>query len=181
MSMNPLKYLGGLVLEIGAVVAALAFIPALGGSPAPIQYLQPASAPSLSGPISTNQVYFDAQSTRVLDPAALARQPANPPQRARTAWQNDFAPLPSPAEQRYVEQMLDHNSQRAMDTALRVLNRGDELLPTDLRMRREEAPPSQLQLQPRQPLPMQTQHDFQPRAGQPQSYYAPRRLADDRY
>jgi hypothetical protein len=174
MSMNPLKYLGGLVLEIGAVVAALAFIPALGGSPAdffqPAASRSPALGPAHSNQPFANQVYFDAQSTRVMDQAAFNRQPV------RSAWQNDFAPPPTVADQRFVESMLDHNSQRAMDTALRVWNRGDELLPSELRTRREAAPPQQLN-PPREFSPPVAARELKPR-----SYYAPQhRLVDDRY
>lgn len=178
MTMNPLKYLGGLVLEIGAVVAALAFIPALGGSPA--EFFQPGSTQSrtfgspLSDPTFPNQVYFDAQSTRVMDQAALNRQPV------RSAWQNDFAPPPSAADQRFVENMLDHNSQRAMDTALRAWNQSDELLPPDLRVRREASPPREL-VPPQDVQPLVQVQTLPRAANNPPSHYAPRRVVDDRY
>ena len=169
MSMNPLKYLGGLVLEIGAVIAALAFLPALGGSPAAL--FTPASQSTQLAPATSNQVFYDAQTTRVMNPAALDQQPA------RTAWQNEFAPQPNVAQQRFVEGMLDHNSQRAMDTAARVWNRGDELLPPDLRVRREVSPPAPSVL-PISPLPPQ---ELRLQESPPPSYYAPRRPFDDRY
>lgn len=177
MTLNPLKYLGGLVLEIGAVVAALAFIPALGGSPA--EFFPPGSSQSSRlGPHSEsvipNQVFFDAQSTRVMDQAALHRQPA------RSAWQNDFAPPPSVADQRFVENMLDHNSQRAMDTALRAWNQSDELLPPDLRVRREASPPREL-VPPQDVQPLVQVQTLPRAANNPPSHYAPRRVVDDRY
>jgi hypothetical protein len=182
MTMNPLKYLGGLVLEIGAVVAALAFLPALGGSPA--EFFSPTSSPSGSrGPAYgqalpnqaiPNQVFFDAQTPRVMDQAALNRQPV------RGAWQNDFAPQPSAADQRFVESMLDHNSQRAMDTAARVWTRGDELLPPDLRVRGEANPPREM-IPPREVRPLR-EVQSQPRTEyNPPSHYAPQRRVDDRY
>jgi hypothetical protein len=145
-TMNPLKFVGGLVLEIGAVIAVLAIIPGLGGSEAlrfsnagfnansslpgnsfATNSVTPASLP--------NEVFFDAQSSRVLD---------NPNQergRPRSAWTNDLVPPPPVAQQRYVEEMLDHNSQRALDAAARVWNQGDRLLPPELRARRQ--PPAE--------------------------------------
>jgi hypothetical protein len=162
MSMNPFKYLGGLVLEIGAVIAALAFLPALGGSPVD---LLPQPRSSSLAPAAPNQVFFDAQSNRMLDTATRYPQPG------RGAWQNDFAPPPPVAQQRFVEGMLDHNSQRALDTATRIWTRGDELLPPELRMRREENPP----LATRELNPPS-------RELSPPSHYAPqRRVVDERY
>ena len=178
MTMTPLRYLGGLVLEIGAVVAALAFIPALGGSPAELFQPGPTQSSSFGPPSSnqmiSNQVFFDAQSTRVMEPAALNRQPV------RSAWQNDFAPQPTVAEQRFVENMLDHNSQRAMDSALRVWNRGDELLPPDMRMRGEVNPPREL-VPARDVRPLEQVQTLPRAANNPPSHYAPRRVVDDRY
>lgn len=141
-TMNPLKFVGGLVLEIGAVIAVLAIIPGLGGSEALRLSQNGFSANSSMAPNSfatspvtpaslPNEVFFDAQSPRVLDNPNQQR-PARP-----TAWQNDLVPPPPVAQQRYVEQMLDHNSQRALDAAARVWSQGDRLLPPELRVRRE--------------------------------------------
>lgn len=132
-TMNPLKFMGGLVLEIGAVIAVLAIIPGLGGSES-LRLTGANTSPASSfannslAPM-TNQVFFDAQSSRVLDE----------PNQQRTAWQNDLIPPPPAAQQRYVEEMLDHNSQRALDAATRLWTQGDRLLPPDLRVRREAA------------------------------------------
>lgn len=125
-TMNPLKFVGGLVLEIGAVIAVLAILPGMGSS-------EPSGLSSLSSaPLQSNQVYFDAKSSRVL---GASEQRVAPP----AAWQNDFAAAPPVNQQRYVEEMLDHNSQRALDAAARVWNQGDRLLPPELRVRREAA------------------------------------------
>lgn len=152
-TMNPLKFVGGLVLEVGAVIAALAILPGLGGwAGSDSQKFSSTAAES----IIPNQVYFDANSSRVLDEPA---QRATPP----AAWQNDFAPAPPVTQQRYVENTLDHNSQRALDAAARLWNQGDRLLPPDLRVRRDAA---------------------DDRAGEPLREYAPResmpRTADHR-
>jgi hypothetical protein len=127
-TLNPLKFVGGLVLEVGAVVAALAILPGLGGLGGNNSALSNTSAES----IIPNQVYFDANSSRLVDePTPRTTPPA--------AWQNDYAPVPPVSQQRYVENTLDHNSQRALDAAARLWNQGDRLLPPDLRVRREVA------------------------------------------
>jgi hypothetical protein len=138
-TMNPLKFVGGLVLEVGAVIAALAIIPGLGGSGL-TNFGQLSSAPNdrLAMPAASadmpNQVFFSADSSRVIDePAARPTPPA--------AWQNDFAPPPPVSQQRYVENMLDHNSQRALDAAARLWTQGDRLLPPELRVQRQPANP----------------------------------------
>lgn len=127
-TLNPLKFVGGLVLEVGAVVAALAILPGLGGLGASNPSLSNTSAES----IIPNQVYFDANSSRMIDePTPRTSAPA--------AWQNDYAPAPPVAQQRFVENTLDHNSQRALDAAARLWNQGDRLLPPDLRVRGDVA------------------------------------------
>jgi hypothetical protein len=125
-SMNPLKFFGGLVLEVGAVIAALAILPGLGG----LGGSNPALSNTAAESIIPNQVYFDANSSRVMDePVPRTSPPA--------AWQNDYAPPPPVSQQRFVENTLDHNSQRALDAAARLWNQGDRLLPPDLRVRRD--------------------------------------------
>jgi hypothetical protein len=126
-TLNPLKFVGGLVLEVGAVIAALAILPGLGGwAGSDPMKLSNTAAES----IIPNQVYFDANSSRVMDDPT---QRTSPP----AVWQNDFAPPPPMTQQRYVENTLDHNSQRALDAATRLWNQGDRLLPQDLRVRRD--------------------------------------------
>jgi|GEM_PF-4148853 len=141
-TMNPLKFLGGLVLEVGAVIAALAILPGLGGSGLNFTGLGSANNDRLVMPtaagIIPNQVYFDAKSSRMVD---------EPRQAPPAAWQNDFAPPPPATQQRYVENMLDHNSQRALDAAARIWTQGDRLLPPELRVRREPQLPTQPQFQ----------------------------------
>jgi hypothetical protein len=127
-TMNPLKFFGGMILEIGAVIAVLAMLPALGSRDA--QYPAAASF-SESQP---NQVFFDARSSRVV--GNVNEQPV-----PRAAWQSDLVSPPPVAQQRYVENTLDHNGQRALDAAARFWNRGDQLLPPDLRVRHDPAPP----------------------------------------
>lgn len=126
-SMNPLKFLGGLVLEVGAVIAALAVLPGLGGW-ANSDSLKLSNTAAES--VIPNQVYFDANSSRLVDDPL---QHTSPP----AAWQNDFAPAPPVPQQRFVENTLDHSSQRALDAAARLWSQGDRLLPADLRVRRE--------------------------------------------
>jgi hypothetical protein len=178
MSTNPLKYLGGLILEIGAVVAALAFIPALGGVPA--QFIMPASAqPQGLGPVSQhpaipNQVFFNARSDRLLDSAARQGESV------RTPWQNDFAPQPSVAEQRFVETMLDHNSQRVLDSAVRLWNQGDELLPPELRVRRGANAPREF-APASAPATIQSRSYYAPSNPQSSDDLPPKRLRDERY
>ena len=123
-TMNPLKFVGGLVLEIGAVIAVLAILPGFGSS-------EPSLPLSSLAPAVPNQVFFNAESSRVLDNAPR-RNPAPP-----AAWQNEFSPPPPREQQRFVEGMLDHNSQRALDATARLWNQGDRLLPPELRVRRE--------------------------------------------
>ncbi len=129
-AMNPFKFLGGLVLEIGAVIGVLAVLPAMGPQD---------STANTSLTSEPNQVFFNAQSSRVYGEPALPR-PAPP-----AVWQNDFAATPPPAQQRFVEDTLDFNSQRVLDAATRLTNRGDQLLPPELRVPRErirdESPP----------------------------------------
>ena len=140
-TLNPLKFFGGLVLEVGAVVAALAIIPGLGGglphfgqtTPDRISLEAPSNQrpPVAQADQIPNQVFFSADSSRMMDqPQARPTPPA--------AWQNDYAPAPPVTQQRYVENMLDHNSQRAMDAAVRLWSQGDRLLPQDLRVRRDQ-------------------------------------------
>ena len=143
-TMNQLKFLGGLVLEIGAVIAVLAIIPGLGGSEA-LRFSNagfnansslPANSFATNSVAQTslpNEVFFDGQSSRVLD------NPNQDRSRPRSAWINDLVPPPPVAQQRYVEEMLDHNSQRALDAAARVWNQGDGLLPPELRVRPQPA------------------------------------------
>jgi hypothetical protein len=150
-TLNPLKFVGGLVLEVGAVVAALAILPGLGGWGSSDNRLSNASAESLL----PNQVYFNADSSRVLDEPA---QRTAPP----VAGQNDFAPPPPLTQQRYVENMLDHNSQRAIDAAARLWNQGDRLLPPDLRVRRDLADDQTgeplREIRSRETMPRETPH-----------------------
>jgi len=120
--MNPLKFVGGMILEIGAVIAVLAMLPAFGSRDA--QY--PAASFTESQP---NQVFFDARSSHVV---GNLNEPT-----PRAAWQSDLVSPPPVAQQRYVESTLDHNGQRALDAAARVWNQGDQLLPPELRVRRE--------------------------------------------
>ncbi len=125
-TLNPLKFVGGLVLEVGAVIAALAILPGLGGwVGGDSQRFSSTAAES----IIPNQVYFDANSSRIIDEPTRTSRP--------TAWQNDYAPTPPVTQQRFVENTLDHSSQRALDAAARLWNQGDRLLPPDLRVRRE--------------------------------------------
>jgi hypothetical protein len=122
-TMNPLKFAGGMILEIGAVIAVLAMLPAMGNREAAYS-----ATPEVSD--SPNQVFFDATSSRVVDSARSSSQQTK-------TWQSDLVPLPPIAQQRYVENTLDHNSQRALDAAARIWNQGDRLLPPELRVRRE--------------------------------------------
>lgn len=139
MSANPMKFMGGLVLEIAAVIAVLSLLPAFGS--------RDPQATSLSQLQSAlpNQVFFDAQSARVLDLPASRGVLTSPtstlePQVRSTppaVWASDFSQPRSAPDQRFVEDMLDNTSQRAMDAAARVWDRGEELLPADLRARRQ--------------------------------------------
>lgn len=158
MSTNPFKFMGGLVLEIAAVVAVLSLLPAFGTrDPQAVSLSQSATA-------VPNQVFFDAQSARRLDlvptaqPMPMTSPLLTPPPAASLSpapalqgndfsarptppavWSSDYAPRPSAADQRFVEDVLDHSSQRVLDTAARVFERGEELLPTDLRARPQAA------------------------------------------
>jgi len=126
MNANPFKFLGGMVLEIAAVVAVLALLPTFYSESATTSVSQLSS-------ITPNQVFFDAKSPRNFDLTSTGQ--STPP----AVWGSDFARPASPQQQRFVEGVLDHNSQRAMDVAARVWQRGDELLPTDLRVQRQAA------------------------------------------
>ncbi|WP_254509422.1 hypothetical protein [Anatilimnocola floriformis] len=181
-TMNPFKFVGGFVLEVGAVIAALAILPGLGGSNLlNFGHASNGNLPSdrlaAQAEVIPNQVYFSADSNRVMD---QPQQRPTPP----AAWQNDYAPTPPVAQQRFVENMLDHNSQRAMDAAARLWNQGDRLLPAELRVRRETPtnnqyagePVRQYQQPPQQPQSYQPQQTdrYQPQSQyqqQPSQYY----------
>jgi hypothetical protein len=123
-SMNPLRFFGGMILEIGAVIAVLAMLPAVGS-----RDWQPTSFSSepKAGP---NQVFYDARSSRTLEDSYPRVQPP-------AAWQSDLVSPPPAAQQRYVEDSLDNNGQRVLEAAARLWQRGDQLLPPDLQVRRE--------------------------------------------
>lgn len=161
-TMNPLKFLGGMILEIGAVVAVLAMLPAMGtrGESAYSQSAYPA-VPEMNS--VSNQVFFDARSSRVVDDRST-----HPPTRA--AWQSDLIAPPPATQQRFVEDSLDHTSQRALDAAARLWNRGDRLLPPELQVRTQ---PETLQPVER-PAPTWSE----PKAP---SHYAPRPQFNGRY
>ncbi|WP_425615919.1 hypothetical protein NA78x_005854 [Anatilimnocola sp. NA78] len=131
MSANPFKFLGGMVLEIAAVVAVLAMLPTFSST---FFWSGEPQATSLSQlpEVTPNQVFFDARSARKFD---LGSSQSTPP----AVWASDFARPVSPQQQRFVEGVLDHNSQRAMDVASRVWERGDAMLPADLRVQRQAA------------------------------------------
>ncbi|QDU30920.1 hypothetical protein ETAA8_60730 [Anatilimnocola aggregata] len=142
MSGNPFKFLGGMVLEIAAVVAVLALLPALGS-----REKQATALSQLSSAIP-NQVFFDAKSARTLDLIPPTQVPHDQPVQSQYAparstppavWASDFSRPAPVAQQRFVEEMLDYNSQRAMDVATRVFQRGEELLPAELRVARQPA------------------------------------------
>jgi hypothetical protein len=207
-TMNPLKFVGGLVLEVGAVIAALAILPGLGGSGLTnFGQLSSTSNDRLamqgtSADIIPNQVFFNADSSRMIDEPQSRPTPSAYSQQKPAAWQNDFAPAPPVSQQRYVENMLDHNSQRALDAAARLWTQGDRLLPQELRVRREmpnhqvpsnhqtagepirqyqqpqvrqPEPQQRYQPQPYQPQPYQPHSYQQPNSQQPRAVYSPDR------
>src|SRR4051812_17722482 len=107
-TMNPLRFLGGMILEIGAVVAVLAILPGMGSR----EVVNPYATNSNGAPYNEipNQVFFDARSSRLVD------DPGRPPQPSGFR-QNELIPVPPVSQQRYVENSLDYNSQRALDAA----------------------------------------------------------------
>jgi hypothetical protein len=154
-----------MILEIGAVIAVLAILPGMGSREAAYPSPTAASSGRNGGSFYSdvpNQVFFDARSSRLVD------DPGRPPQPSGIRH-NELIPVPPVSQQRYVENSLDYNSQRALDAATRIWDQGDRLLPPELRVRRDA------EAAPLRELPQRGPEQTQP------SHYAPRPRFDGRY